>query len=496
MFKLRTSCTVYASHKLHCLIFAWAAQGDKMFWEGPENRKSTRIRSKVLVRCHRIVDGQMLTEFQKFYTKNISASGLLLETEEMLPLGIELKLFFTLPGLRKEIEAEGRVVHIEELATRYQAGISFQKLAGENQEEIRKRIEMMDILRLLQLANEHKASDLHLTYGQPPILRVFGNLQPLDMESLGREELQAMIYSLLTEEQIQRFEKWKELDFAFSPNPMVRFRVNVHRQRGNVEAVFRTIMPNIRSISKLGLPGVVADLAEKRKGIVIIAGPTGSGKTTTMAAMVDMINKEREAVIICLEDPIECLHQNIKSIVKQREIGTDTISFSLALKCSLRQDPDVILIGELQDAETASVAITAAETGHLVLTSMHAPNCVQVLDRLVGMFPSHQRRQISMQLSNCLQGIIAQALLPCKQGKDRAVATEALIITEAARSIIRENNTIQLHSIIQTGGRYKMHTMQESVRKLYSRGVISQEVAEEFCHDLDLMPQYTDAHHG
>jgi twitching motility protein PilT len=304
--------------------------------------------------------------------------------------------------------------------------------------------------------------------------------------------LQAIIYSILTEEQVRRFEKWKELDFGFSPNPFVRFRVNVHRQRGNVEAVFRTIMPTIRSIDELNLPSVVSDLAEKRKGIIIIAGPTGSGKTTTLAAMVEKINREREAVIICLEDPIECVHQNIKSIVKQREIGTDTISFSMALRCSLRQDPDVILIGELQDAETAGVAITAAETGHLVLTSMHAPDCVQVLDRLVGMFPSHQRNQVSMQLSNCLQGIIAQALVPCKHGEDRVVATEALIITEAARSIIRENNTIQLRSIIETGSKYKMHTMQDSIRKLYSRGIISKAAAREVCHDMEYLSEYSD----
>ncbi|MCL6582359.1 MAG: PilT/PilU family type 4a pilus ATPase [bacterium] len=463
-----------------------------MLWEGPENRRSTRIRSKIFVRYHRLIDSSMPLEYRKSFIRNINAFGLLLEADEVLPIGSEIKLLFTLPGLGKEIMAIGRVVHLEELDfnTRYQVGVAFQKLEGVDQEEIKKRIEMMDILHLLHLAHENKASDLHLTYGRPPILRVFGRLQPLDMEELGSEELQTLIYSILTEEQIRRFEKWKELDFAFSPNPHIRFRVNVHLQRGNVEAVFRTIRPDIRSIAELGLPSVVADLAEKRKGIVIIAGPTGSGKTTTLAAMVDKINREREAVIICLENPIECLHTNIKSIVKQREIGTDTISFSTALRYALRQDPDVILIGELQDAESASVAITAAETGHLVLTSMHAPDCVQVLDRLIGMFPSHQRNQISMQLSNCLLGIVAQALLPRKSGEDRVVATEALIVTEAARSIIRENNTVQLRSIIETGGRYKMHTMQDSVRKLYNRGIISLEVAKEFCTDLDMLAEY------
>ena len=458
-----------------------------MFCEGTENREYTRIRSKISLRYHRVIDERVLSDFQKSFTKNISASGLLFESREMIPLGTKIKIFIILPGLKQEIAALGKVVRIEsiKLTTKYNIGVSFQDLEAKDREEIRKRIEMMDLLRLLQLAHKNNASDLHLTYGRPPILRVSGHLQPLDMENLDQEDLRTMIYSILSDEQIRRFEKWKELDLAFSPNPNIRFRVNIHQQRGNVEAVFRTIMPIIRSIPDLGLPKVVVDLALKQKGIVIIAGPTGSGKTTTLSAMVDLINRKREAVIICLEDPIEYIHKNIKSIVKQREIGTDTLSFSLALRCALRQDPDVILIGELQDAETISAAITASETGHLVLTSMHAPDCVQVMDRLLGMFPSHQRQQISKQLSNCLQGIIAQALLPKKQGENRVVATEALIATEAARNIIRENTTVQLRSIIETGGKYKMHTMQESVRKLYLHGIISEEVAKEYCRDLN-----------
>ncbi len=465
-----------------------------MFWEGAEKRKCNRIRSKILLRYHQIIEGQKNSPtFLKSFTKNISAEGLSFETEEVMTLGTEIQIYFFLPGLNNEICARGKIIHLEELNSdpaKYLLGVWFKELKGEDKKKLKKRIEMMDLLSLLQSALEKNASDLHLTYGQPPILRIQGRLHPLIMEKLGQDDLRTMIYNILTEEQIHTFEKWKELDFAFSPNPLVRFRANIHLQRGNVEAVFRTIMPIIRSIPELGLPSVMADLAGKRKGIVIIAGPTGSGKTTTLAAMVDMINHEREAVVICLENPIEYLHTNIKSIVKQREIGTDTLSFSQALRCSLRQDPDVILIGELQDSETVSTAITAAETGHLVLTSMHAPDCVQVLDRLIGMFPSHQRGQISMQLSNCLQGIVAQALLPCKNSPSRVVATETLIVTDAARSIIRENNTIQLRTIIETGGKYKMHTMEDSVGKLFNREIVSRETAKEFCRELDYIPEY------
>lgn len=471
-----------------------------MFSTENEKRKFPRLRSKITLRYHRVFHSQVLPESRKTLAKNISASGILFETDEVIPLKTDLKLFFCLPGFGKEIVALGRVIHSEEIEfnTKYNIGVAFQELEGSDQEAIKKRLETIDLLRLLELAHEKKASDLHLTYGRPPILRISGHLQALKMEDLHQEDLRTMIYSILTEEQIQSFEKWKELDFAFSINPLVRFRGNVHLQRGNVEGVFRTIQPTIRSMSDLGLPAVVADLSRMRKGIVIIAGPTGTGKTTTLASMVDMINREREAVIISLENPIEYLHKNIKSIVKQREIGTDTLSFSLALRCTLRQDPDVILIGELQDPETVATAITAAETGHLVLTSLHAPDCVQVLDRLIGMFPSHQRSQISMQLSNCLQGIVAQALLPHKNGFDRVLATEVLTVTEAARSIIRENNTVQLRTIIETGGKYKMHTMQESVRKLFHRGMISREIAEEYCPDLafDLSSVYTSGMQG
>lgn len=451
-------------------------------------REAARVKTRIPIRYHKVSDGIVENESHESLSKDISTNGVLFEVPELLCLGQRLKLFFTIPGIDHEVCILGKVARIEEIhfGHTYDIGVRFEQIDGGDRERIKRHIETVDIVRLLNLAHSERASDLHLTYGRPPILRICGHLVPLDMEALYKDDLKALIYSILTDEQIKRFEKCKELDFAFSPDPEKRFRVNIHMQRGNVEATFRTIMPGIRSIAELGLPDVVADLARKRKGVVIIAGPTGAGKTTTLAAMVDLINTERESVIICLEDPIEYVHQNKRSIIKQREIGTDTASFSTALKEALRQDPDVILIGELQDSESVQTAITAAETGHLVLTSMHAPNCIQVIDRIMSMFAVQQRKQISITLGNCLQGIISQALLPRNDGTDRVVATEALIISEAVKSIIREGNTMQLTSSIQTGGRYKMHTMQDSVVKLYKKGMVTEEVAREYCPDLDL----------
>lgn len=334
-----------------------------------------------------------------------------------------------------------------------------------------------DLKELLQLVVERNASDLHLTEGEPPILRVDGELVPVEGPRLTADDTKRMLYGVLTDKQKVTFEEELELDFSLYIPNISRFRVNVHQQRGSVEAAFRVVILNIRSLEELGLPAIVGKLALKPNGLVIVTGPTGMGKTTTLAAMVDLINSQKKCLIVTVEDPIEYLFKNKESIIKQREVGSDTHTFAAALKHVLRQDPDVILVGEMRDLETISTAITAAETGHLVLSTLHTPDAPQTVDRIIDVFPPHQQQQIKIQLAGCIQGIVAQQLLPRKDGKGRIVATEIMVGTDAVRSCIREHRTQQLPTIIQTGSQYGMTTMDKSLKELYLRGIITYETA-------------------
>lgn len=336
----------------------------------------------------------------------------------------------------------------------------------------------VDIRELLQYAVDKDASDIHLTEGLPPTIRIDGQLVPTTYPSLDQGSAKKMIYSILNDEQKVRFETELELDLSIYIPEVSRFRVNVHIQRNNVEAAFRIIPTQIKTVEELGLPPVVNELARKPNGLVLVTGPTGMGKTTTLAAMVNLINNERRALIISIEDPIEYVHNHKKSIVKQREVGSDTRSFSNALKHALRQDPDVILVGEMRDLETISTAITAAETGHLVLSTLHTPDAPQTIDRLIDIFPPYQQRQIMIQLSGCLQGVISQQLLPKKDGRGRVAACEIMIGTPAVRSLIREHRTEQLMTVIQTGAQYGMITMDKSMKKLYKEGVVNEETVQ------------------
>ncbi|NQT82786.1 type IV pilus twitching motility protein PilT [bacterium] len=334
-----------------------------------------------------------------------------------------------------------------------------------------------DLKELLQLVVKKNASDLHLTEGEPPILRIDGELVPVDAPRLTADDTKRLMYGVLTDKQKVTFEENLELDFSLYIPNISRFRVNVHQQRGCVEAAFRVVILNIRSVEELGLPAIVGKLAMKPNGLVIITGPTGMGKTTTLAAMVDLINTQRKCLIVTIEDPIEYLFKNKKSIIKQREVGSDTHSFTSALKHVLRQDPDVILVGEMRDLETIATAVTAAETGHLVLSTLHTPDAPQTVDRIIDVFPPHQQQQIMVQLAGCIQGIVAQQLLPRKDGKGRIVATEVMVGTDAVRSCVREHRTQQLATIIQTGMQHGMSTMDKSLKELYLKGIITYETA-------------------
>ncbi len=321
----------------------------------------------------------------------------------------------------------------------------------------------MNIIELLMACIEQKASDLHLTDGEPPVLRIDGQLKRLDIPACGRMEIKAMIYQLLTDAQQVEFERELELDFAYAQPGFDRFRINVHRQRGAIEAAFRRIPNKIPRLDELGVPFVVAELARRPNGLVLITGPTGMGKTTTLAAIVNLINSERECLIVCIEDPIEFVHTNKRAIVKQREVFSDTHSFASALRHALRQDPDVIVVGEMRDLETISTALTAAETGHLVLATLHTPDAPQTLERIIDVFPPNQQQQVRLQLSNCLQGIAAQLLLPRAHSSGLILATEVMVATPAVRNIIREHQIEQIPSVMQTGGRYGMMTMDKSI---------------------------------
>ena len=337
---------------------------------------------------------------------------------------------------------------------------------------------------LLEVMLERGASDLHLTVGAPPTVRLHGDLIRLEeypvLESRG---LQGMIYAILPQKMRERFEQELELDMSYSLPGRARFRVNVYYQRDSLGAAFRLIPFEIKSVESLELPGIVADLARYPRGFVVVTGPTGSGKSTTLAGMVDIVNRERQAHIMTVEDPIEFLHKHQSCVVNQREVGADTHSFSQALKHVLRQDPDVILVGEMRDLETISTAITAAETGHLVFATLHTQDAPQTIDRIIDVFPPHQQQQVRVQLATTLQGVVTQQLLQTADGHGRAVAVEVLVCTPAVRNLIREGKVHQIYSIMQAGGRFGMQTMDQALANLVKSGKISQQLAYERCHD-------------
>ncbi len=337
---------------------------------------------------------------------------------------------------------------------------------------------MASIYDLLKTMIEKGASDLHITTGSPPRLRVDGKLIPLDNPPLTPVETKALCYSILTDSQKHKFEEHNELDLSFGVKGLSRFRGNVFMQRGAVAGAFRTIPFEIRSFTDLGLPEIVNDLVKKPRGLILVTGATGSGKSTTLAAMVDRINSERYDHIITIEDPIEYLHGHKKCLINQREVNADTMSFKAALRYVLRQDPDVVLIGEMRDLETIEAALTVAETGHLTLATLHTNSAVQTINRIIDVFPPHQQEQIRVQLSFVLEGILAQQLIPKKTGKGRVLAVELLVPNPAIRNLIREDKIHQIYSMMQTGqAKFGMQTMNQSLVELYSQGHLSYEDA-------------------
>jgi twitching motility protein PilT len=337
---------------------------------------------------------------------------------------------------------------------------------------------MMNIDDLLRVVVEHEASDLHLKVGSPPVLRVNGDLLPYgDPLGLTPEEMREAFEHITTEEQREEFARELELDFAYSISGLARFRVNAAFQRGTITLAFRRVYWRIPTIEQLGLPEVCKVLALKPDGLILVTGPTGCGKSTTLAAMLDYLNERERRRVVTIEDPIEYLFRDKQCFITQRELGSDTRSFANALKRALRQDPDVILVGEMRDLETIATALTAAETGHLVLSTLHTPSAAQAIDRIIDVFPPHQQGQIRSQLSTTLQGVLYQALLPRADGNGRIVAVEVLIATPAVRNLIREEKVYQIPNVIQTGAQYGMQTLNQALRDLYQKGLITREDA-------------------
>jgi twitching motility protein PilT len=339
---------------------------------------------------------------------------------------------------------------------------------------------------LLMHVLETGASDLHLTSGARPAVRLNGELVQLeDQPILTPPVIQRVMYAALTQKQREKFEENLELDFAHSVPGRARFRVNVYRQRDALGAAFRIIPFEIKKLEDLGVPPSVANFASLSRGFVLVTGPTGSGKSTTLASLVDLANRTRNEHIMTVEDPIEFLHRHQKCIVNQREVGEDTWSFQNALKHVLRQDPDIILVGEMRDLETISVALTAAETGHLVFATLHTQDAAQTIDRIIDVFPTNQQQQVRVQLAGSLQGVVCQTLAKTRDGRGRAVATEVLVATPAIRNLIREGKTHQIYSAMQAGAKHGMHTMDQHLADLVMRGRISHETGLEKCHHVE-----------
>ncbi len=342
----------------------------------------------------------------------------------------------------------------------------------------------MDISELLIFAQKQGASDIHISSGEPPNIRIHGELRKLEMDPLSKDDVHTMIYEVLNDRQRKTLEETKELDFSMAMGQYGRFRVNCFYQQRGESAVFRTIPSEILTFEQLGLPPICRKVADYKKGLVLITGPTGSGKSTTLAAMIDYINKSRKEHILTIEDPVEFVHQSQSCLVNQRELGDNTHSFSNALRGALREDPDIILVGEMRDLETIQLAISAAETGHLVFGTLHTNSAPKTIDRIIDVFPSAQQAQIRTQFSETIQAVISQVLLRTRDGKGRVAALEIMIGTSAIRNLVREGKVAQIPSSIQTGQKFGMQTMDAAIKELVNKRLVDPEVAEGYLKEV------------
>ena len=447
-------------------------------YTNPEQRTAKRQLARFTIRYKFDHNQRSVT------TINISKKGLAFEDTCSIPIDVKIEFELILPQLSKALMIKGVVKRVEKLdeAGFYSYGIVFLDLSSEDSLVLEHFVENISIDYILRTGVKNGASDIHLVANHPPIMRVNGELVRMGQVLLSIDELKEMLFSIISDKQKKDFEKTLELDFSYVITDGMRFRGNLHREKGSVEATFRSIPSDIKSLQELGVPSVVGELVKKKSGFILLTGPAGSGKTTTLAALVDIINKERNSMVISIEDPIEYVYKSNKSIIKQREIGVDTLSFTAGLKHVLRQDPNVVLVGEMRDLDSISMAITAAETGHLILSTLHTPDTTEAINRIIDVYPEGSQVQVRAQLAACLEGIIAQRLLPSLKG-GRVLATEILIVTPAIRNLIRLGTLTQIYGYIQSGAASNMHTMDDSLESLVKSGDISKETAMGYMKD-------------
>jgi twitching motility protein PilT len=438
-----------------------------------ERRQFLRI--AVEDKVHYTIDSDPEKKTREARISNITEKGMLLASLEAAPpVSAKLSLSISSPGVAASIDVKGCVVRVYDEGGAHNFAIVFVNLEGSDKSTIEHWVHTAQIDKVLSMAVEMDASDIHFIAGEPPVVRLYGELVCLKANPVTNDELKNMLKGLLNEKQLQQYELNLELDVSYV-NDVGRFRINVHQEKGQLGLTCRYIPSLIRGLEDLGLPEVARDLCLKRSGLVIITGPQGSGKSTTVAAMVDTINKEKKCIILTIEDPVEYFIKNNKSYILQREVGIDTSSFSSALKEIVRQDADVIVIGEIRDLESISVAMSAAETGHLVLTTLHTTDAISSINKIIEFFP-HERQNLERgRLAEVFKGVIAQTLLPKKDKTGRVVATETLIWTNAVANIIRRGNLKDLSTSIETGAQHGMHTMKNTLKDLFDNGKISYE---------------------
>ena len=414
--------------------------------------------------------------------RDLSEDGVNFKSKAIYPIGTLLHSELYLPSRRLPIAPMLKVERVETVVgiDPYMIGAAFSSLQPEERTAVLECLENVDLYHILDQAKKNSASDVHLTVGQPPVFRTQGKLGAMPGKPIEDGQVRAMLYPLLNETQIANFENNKELDFAFSPTLDSRYRVNLHMQKGFAEAALRNIPSTVPDFKKLGLPEeTLQRFCQEKAGLVLISGKTGAGKTTTLTSMIDYVNHSLQRVLVAVEDPIEFVHKSDKSVIKQRELGSDTKSYAEALKHTLRQDPDIIVVSELLDAETVLSALRAAETGHLVIATIHAPDTAQTIERIMNLFPPEHSNSIRQQLSSVLLGILFQMLLPSKKG-GLVAATELLINNSAIRTIIREGRFSQMSFSIQTGSSLGMYTLETCLNRLRDSNVIDDKTIQEF----------------